>query len=90
MRIYCYTCNDPPLASQTHMARIWTEVPKGRQWVMGWLPISFPGETADEARAKAQAHWDEQIEAQRRKSENIQAAAAKRRKVAPQVIEEPI
>lgn len=40
---------------------------KGRVVGLGWLPVWFSAATPEEARARAQAHWDAEMERERSK-----------------------
>lgn len=47
---------------------------------LGWLPVVFRASTEDEARARAQAHWDSELAKAAAKVENRAAMSERRRK----------
>ena len=46
----------------------------------GWLPVVFRAPTEDEARARAQTHWDEELAKAAAKIANREAMSERRRK----------
>ena len=63
-QIYIYRCDLPPTEQHRFAARLRVEmVTKKRKVVMDWLPVSFYGATADDARTKAKTHWDDALAA---------------------------
>lgn len=70
MEIITYIATDPDNTPENARAtaRIRCEVPgPGGKWVIGWAPVYFLAATPEEARARAQSFWDEQLEKERAK-----------------------
>lgn len=68
MQIFAYRTTDPG-APKLALAVAYIHLGKD-----GWLPVAFRAPTEDEARAKAQTHWDNA------KGDPIKAADPKKRK----------
>lgn len=82
MRIVTYVCTDDTAPAGTEaVARIIsiTHYAKGGRPIEGHNPIIIYGATAEEAREKAQAWWDGEVEKERRRQANAAAAAERAR-----------
>lgn len=55
----------------------------------GWLPVVFRAPTEDEARARAQAHWDAEVAKAEAKTAN-RATMSERRRKQPEAPSAPV
>lgn len=72
MQVYTWESTAPPAPRYTWAARIWTGG--------DFLPVTFHAETKDDVIAKAVKHWDDQMDAIRKRQEASGARSAARRK----------
>lgn len=75
---YVWVGNEAPPAGSDVIARIRCQMlgAKGKM-VEAWHPVIIHGRDEDDARAKAQAWWDDEVAKERRKAENAAAAGAR-------------
>lgn len=89
MKIITYRAGDTEApASALAVAHILLS--KDRKGNPEWLPVVFRAATEDDARAKAQAHWDAELEKVRQAARNREAMSARRRKPPAEAQPEPV
>lgn len=81
MQIAVYGCDDAPKGFG-FVAHIITEQPgqPGKPWALGFHPVVFRAETAEEVRKIAQTWWTDETEKARKRVENTARQSERMRK----------